>query len=476
MLRDRGVGKLGCCNSRKLTQLFEPVVPYTSEQSSYTDCPHNIAIAAAERTYCETPEITAYGADLLERAYRLFIRTCRSHGMYPGSVDVWDSEKVISTRSGAKKHTYKTAFDALAEHPIVKEDFRVSAFVKFEQSPESTIGEKVPRLIQFRGPRALAKLSTYFAPLEHALYTMQFNGSPLYAKYHNAGGRGNIIARMLHPGRMLLGLDHSRFESHIRGKLMDLEHRFYKWVYHQDADLNRMLAWMRDNHVSARSSYSWKCRDTRMSGDYNTSLGNNIVNTIVMMAFAIHHGCERDIQIYLDGDDSVVSISDKTYHDMDLSVFPKIGMTTKLEDRAYIPEQVQFCQARPVRTDTGWVMMRDFRRTLSRRSSTIRQYASDAWAAYARGVVLGEMASSRGVPVLEAYAVKLKSELGEGRVIEEPEYDNKCRSDESFGVSDTTRVSYALAWGIAPSDQISIEEHIRTTDLTQPLRRLCRGE
>jgi len=462
----------GACHKRKMTQIFQMMEPFAERTTTFSDCHHNTAIAAAERHYCPVPKCTAYGRQLLEKAFVYLKRICRKQGIYPGSVETWTSDKVVSTRVASRKKVYAAAFASLRDERVVRKDFYLKAFTKFEKNPKDNIESKVPRLIQYRSPRALASLSTYFAPLEHVFYHLRFNGKSVFAKHMDAFARGKAIHELSGFGRVLLGFDHSRFDSHIVGPLLELEHRFYRWVFRGDKQLQTMLDWMKIHHITIGGSYRFIAHGGRTSGDYNTSLGNNIVNILVMFAWAIHHNCLDSMGLLLDGDDSVVSLLDETDAHKDLSVFTQLGMTTKLEERGLQPERVQFCQARAVWSGTEWRMMRDFRRVLTRLPWTIRTYDRDAWRKYARGVAQGEAATNSGTPILHVLANTLLQQLGAGKVIAEPEYE-RVKMPKFSVVTSATRISYGLAWNISPSDQESLESSIAAMNWVEPLTDLC---
>jgi hypothetical protein len=71
--------------------------------------------------------------------------------------------------------------------------------------------------------------------------------------------------------------------------------------------------------------------------------------------YFLEHGIEGDV--VNDGDDLVMFVPESslsTLADLE-SWYSNWGLRMKVEPPAYFPEQVEFCQSRPVWTPSGWV-------------------------------------------------------------------------------------------------------------------------
>lgn len=469
------------CERRIITQIF-PLPPFCTEQMAYQNCHHNISYAIAKRHYTDTPPVTLYGRGELQRGYRMFKRWCMRCGLFPGVVEPFTPQEVISSRR-SKRFVYERAFESLEKEPIHKSDFRGRAFVKFEKAERETITEKIPRLVQYRetlpASRALATLACYFAALEKRLYRIQCNGRPIFAKYLDTHQRAELIASFFEPGVVVLGMDHSRFDSHVLGELRSIEWRFYLWAFKNSPELARIMAWTATNDIVIRDVMRLKAPARRMSGDYNTSLGNNIVNVVSLLAFISNLGGDLDkpgFAILLDGDDSVVAIPRSQLHNADMSYFREIGLTTKLEDVASIPAEIQFCQSRPVKTYDGWYMMRDFRRTISRMCYTIRTYKGASWYKYARGVLDAEWAVSHATPIIGPLVGVMRAQLGAGDTITDPDYEHKLlTAAQPAYIDPICRTSYDETFGISATAQLELERSFSNTDWMVVLRDLVLG-
>lgn len=468
------VGLHSDCNHRAVRQVFNPLPGYTCPQTAFQDCWHNTDVAVKERHYAEVPTITPFGEAMLERGFALLKKLSRSQGLYPGSCARWTPQQVVDTRKGAKRLTYQRAFDSLNKQGIRRADGCVKVFIKFELGHEfdgvKTVQQKVPRLIQYRPPRFVARLSEFLAPLEHALYALKLNGKKMFAKCLDTYQRAEAIRSMSGPGFELIGLDHSRFDSHVVGKLQDLEHKYYCWVYQGNSELQQLLAYQRLNKCYSRSGGKWTAVDGRMSGDFNTALGNNIINAIVMLGALDARGLLSSSAMLLDGDDSVLSVLQDQFDQTAASYFLEMGLTTKIEERNTAIEGIQFCQSRPVETGSGWRMVRDYRRVLSRLPYTIRSYQGKAWLEYAAAVAHCERVMSAGVPVLSAISKALDRQLPTLK-FRDSFLDSKMlyklgreRITEDDTVTDTARVSYAAAFGISTHQQVELEKLILAHD------------
>jgi hypothetical protein len=440
-------------------------LPYVDSphKGAHQDCMHNVRDAIRRRHYSsKLPHTTKEGHLLLENAFRWLKDVARRGGIYPNSIDRWTPEQVVETRAPAKKKAYQEAFDSLAVDPLERRDAQVKVFVKFEKGPFAGLGVKPARLIQFRNTRFTAQLATFLAPLEHALYKCEYHGTRIFAKTLNPKQRAESIANAYSPGRKYVMLDHSSFDGHMRRELLAYEHRFYKWVFGNNIELNSMLDQQMENRCSYRGLLRWKAQGGRMSGDFNTALGNSIINALLIKAWADDHGvADGNFTLQCDGDDSWCTI-DHSAVVPSVKDFAKLGLTTKLEGVGYYPEEVQFCQARPVQLADGWLMCRDFRRVASRLPYTIQHFVGAGWKRYLRGIAECEGVLSNGCPILASLAASLLK-FTEGAKALVPAADRYSHQVANTikrpiqPVTDAARASYAFAWGISVEEQLLIE-------------------
>lgn len=521
-LRDaREEGAKPACKQRVVTEYLNPLTSSLWDNDphnvSHQNCRHSAIDAVKRRHYKkDLPRPSQLGRQELERAFCWLKRECRKLGLFPGNVTPWTPEEVVETRAPAKKATYQRAFDSLLVHPVNKKDSYVQAFIKHEKGPayqnnHDPTQHKPSRLIQHRHERYCARLAQFLGPVEHALYQLRWHGTAIFGKSLNQYQTADEIVGANQPGTRYFMLDHSSFDAHVSGHLLELEHRLYLWLYKNDRDLMQLLDWQKTNRVHLVGGLRFDTMDIqkllrkwvytrrgveiirpkcpprtraiiqryfanpedaeftwpgRMSGDFNTGLGNSIINCLVLYAFAYRNGLHRDprYRFCVNGDDCWGTIP-LSFKMPDYTQFQDWGMTTKLEGEAYYPEGVKYCQAAPVRTSEGWMMVRDYRRVLNRLPYTIRRYTGKAWDEYARGVADCEIALGLGIPILDSIARSLDDQFADvrRRIIDRGDeygYAMAMKAKRNRVMTEEVRTSYALAYDISPDDQIAIERMI----------------
>jgi hypothetical protein len=408
----------------------------------------------------------------LKDALPWFKKMMRSNGLFPKCIERWSPKQVINTRSPCKKETYRRAYEYLDRNNIEHRNSMVKAMIKFEKAGTDKI-HKGPRLIQYRGPIYTAELASYIAPVEKRVYDLELNGFKCFAKHMNSIQRAEAIVSMGGPDRAYVMLDHKHYEGHIGVEALKFEHSVYDWLYGHDKHLSEILSWQLRNTVYARSGQKWKIRGTRMSGDYNTSSGANIINLAAISLWAKHIGVpDHELRVLLDGDDCVISLPKAFLENLDLNFFTRYGFEVTLEGIGLEPEEVIFCQTRPIETGSGWRMCRSFERSGARMQYSIRSLRGKGWVRYARGIAQAERLMGDGMPIFAALGRRL-CELVPKLA---PIYDNNdyyrmwCEPPyTALPVTDTCRASFALAFGISPTEQVVIEKSFATARLADPL-------
>lgn len=427
----------------------------------YQNCSHNVVDALVRRHY--NPGFpTLQQPAVVEQALALLKRILRANGLGPGALGCWDDDEVVRTRVAHKRRAYADAFASLGDTPVSAHDAKVMAFIKFEKMPDDT-RHKPARLIQYRSTRYTAALARYLAPIEHALYKVKWRDTALFAKSLDWAQRAEGIADALMPGCKYAMFDHSSFDGHVTEQWLRYEHRVYQWLFPKSQDLRRLLEWQLYNKCKSRTGVGYTVRGGRVSGDFNTALGNCVVNCLVMLSWAIQQGLADDARfvVQCDGDDSWCRVPSD--HVVNCSGFRDLGWTTKVEGEAFFPEGVGFCQARPVRLVDGWCMVRNPDRVLARLPYTIQDYVGSGWRRYLKGVAMCETALSTGVPILWAIAAGLSGAARSSQPLfpREPEYANQYQLLKSPPrralITSDVRASFAAAWGFSPTQQVEME-------------------
>lgn len=377
----------------------------------------------------------------------------------------------IRTRSGSKKKMYERArADLMSKPTSLTELARLQFFTKME----STVWTKqqVPRVVSPRSFGFNYLLGKYLRPLEHKVFDALaelFTGLAVVAKGMTQLEKGNLIVSKLKPGYVAVGLDASRFDQTIGRELLTAEHSVYTGVYRGDKMLRDLLRCQLKNKGVAR------CRDgiahanigaMRCSGDQNTSLGNCIVSCLLAKLYYLEHGIEGDV--INDGDDLIMFIPEETLPRLAnlADWYEEWGLRMKVEEPARKPEQVEFCQSRPVWVPEGYLLVRNPLKALNTdyaggtRIERIIDYET-----HLRNVGLCGMAMAAGVPIYQSFYGAGVRNGRTGRFTEELRglaYQARIEWSRGAGVSPKpihwrTRDSFWMAFGVDPSKQQAIE-------------------
>jgi hypothetical protein len=274
-----------------------------------------------------------------------------------------------------------------------------------------------------------------------------------------------------------VGLDASRFDQHVGEQALRWEHSVYNacWGGSEGRELRKLLNWQVHNTGFARArdgGYKYTTTGCRMSGDMNTALGN----CLIMCALVWHRCDELGIVARLanNGDDCVVVMErgdlDKFLHGLS-DWFVRFGFSMKQEDPVSELEEVEFCQAHPVRCGQGWVMVRDPRVVVDKDLCTVIDVTTpSAFQRYLGAIGDCGAALSSGVPVMQEFyhGLQLASSgfrMGDALQLESGMARLASRMTASYDpVTPEARVSFYKAFGITPDAQEAAEAQLRQVD------------
>jgi hypothetical protein len=462
------------CNGRRMWQYlslprwWRVKDPHTA---SHQNCRHNVVDAINGRHYAVIPRCQR--PELLDAAEKQLRKLSRAVGIFPGVLHPLTRQQVVDSRAAAKRKIFALAAESLEWKPLTAKDAKVKMFVKFEKGPQSKLLKKSPRLIQYRNTRFTLELARYLAPVEELLYPrLRLHGTKCFAKAQNTVQRAEEIVAAHGAERRYVMLDHSSWDGHVTLDMLKREHRYYLWLYRGDPYLAKLLQWQLTNKVGGLG-VRFKVQGGRMSGDFNTALGNSIGNFMVLYAWSQLRGLSDAPEFHLccDGDDSWMTIPAGVPLPTPKE-FEQLGFTTKIEGQGCCPEDVEFCQMRPVQLSVGqWRMVRNPVRVFSRLPYSIQQYSGAAWPAYARGVGLCEKAMGSGQPIFQALADRIDRVFGEGRKLFDRDMIHRIRAEKCSITTDwsVARSSFWQAWGISPAEQEEMEGLLSVAPLTTTL-------
>lgn len=403
------------------------------------------------------------------------------------------AQEFLGCYNGRRQGVYARAVESLETVPVHRRDFEINnAFVKAEKINFTSKGDPAPRVIQPRNPRYNVEVGRYLKFLEHPVYQAieRVFGSPTVMKGYNAAQTAEVILTKWGSFRdpVAVGLDASRFDQHVRPEMLRWEHSLYLDCFiGQERD---HLAWLLEgqiwNRCTLRASdgvIKYSVHGSRMSGDMNTALGNCVI--MCGLLWGLQQKLGFHMTFVNNGDDCVAFMEREHLAAFQAAVqdyFLRFGFTMKVEEPAFIPEQIEFCQARPVYDGAGWTMVRNVHTILSKDGvCTVKDYAFTTLARSWLGSV-GEcgLAMYGGMPVLQAfYQAFLRNGCTDRdlAIVAETGMAHLARGmHRSCGVvGDETRVSFWRAFGITPTQQREIEEYLSTVVVTHTSTPCIRG-
>jgi len=361
----------------------------------------------------------------------------------------------------------------------------LSTFMKHEKLLFETYlkvsKDPAPRIIQPRDDRYLVETGRYIKPIEKLIYKNidDIFGSHTVFKTYNMQQRGNMLhekwLKYMHP--VALGVDASKFDRHVSSSALKWEAGNYSYYYPCDKYLKRLMKLQRNNTGRARAAdgrLKYTNKHGRASGDSNTSCGNVLIMCGIIYGYFESVGLKADL--INDGDDCVIICekSDMYKFDQLANWFYRAGFIIVIEPPVYVFEQIEFCQSQPVfDSDGGYTMVRKPRLSISKDAVALKPldnlFIKRMWMA---AIGDGGLALTSGIPVLQEYYSMYKRNSCGAKPLHDPTMDGGFFR-LSMGMkrsitppSDQSRLSFWLAFGITPQEQLALESHYSNTTLT----------
>jgi hypothetical protein len=378
---------------------------------------------------------------------------------------------------GRRRTNYERACDSLDKVAITGKDAYVSSFVKAEKYNFTAKTNPAPRIIQPRGPRYIVESGRYIKPIEKKIYKHinTMFGSTTIFKGLNAEQRGQAMRDhwLSFDEPVAIGLDAKRFDQHVSVEALQWEHSIYRKFYPGDKFFAQLLYWQLVNTGYARCRegiVKYKSEGCRMSGDVNTALGNCLLMSSLVYAYA--KVCDVKIRLANDGDDCVVVLEKRELNQFKDGLgewFVRHGFSMTVEVPVAIFEQIEFCQSHPVWDGAQYIMVRDPRVAISKDCVAIKPLDNHnirkMWCA---AVGQGGMSLTGGIPVWQDFYAQLIT-LSQGAKELVDQTMNTGMKLLAKGMYRTyvrptaeSRYSFYLAFGIAPTEQVCLEEYYST--------------
>lgn len=388
----------------------------------------------------------------------------------------------VSRYNGRRRHVYEAAAERLLAEGPSRARATLTSFVKAEKVlVNEDKPDPVPRLIQPRTPEYNIAVGVHISHLEKPIYRAigEIMGGPTVMKGCNAKmtAKHIIDAWESFSDPVALDMDASRFDQHVSVDMLEWEHSVYlRCVPYVDRGALKELLQKQLRNVGRivtdEGTIKYSVSGCRMSGDMNTALGNCLISCALGHTFLMERGvCGR---FFNNGDDCVIICERKDLRKLDgiANWYRKFGFSMKVGSPVFEPEQIEFCQTRPVWTPNGWVMVRDPLKALAKDSTILLPITGER---YAMGwyTAVGEcgLALTGGIPVFqEFYRSFLRSGCGvrirKNDQMESGFFHLAAGMDRAYGnIHPRTRYSFWRAFGILPHVQLTLEEHFRSQTL-----------
>jgi len=376
--------------------------------------------------------------------------------------------------TGQKRVMYEKAAATYLQRPLTKRDAHVKPFPKRE-----LVEKGPPRLINPRSAEYNVALGSFLAPAEHEIYRalqrmwgVRFGSvGPVAAKGLNAEQLAGVVRRkaerFVKPG--YVASDASRFDQHVSKPALRIEHRRYLNMYNMDKELQMLLRWQETNEgvgFMPDGKVGYRVDGVRMSGDFNTSLGNIILMLLMMYCLLDDLGIEKADAID-NGDDIGVMLEAADvdrYRAALPEYFLRFGFNMVTEPTVWDVRHLEFCQMRALCIDGRDIMVRN-PRAVRRDTVFLHDMRSKRVARTiinSRGV--GGLSMYWNVPVLGAlYESMARVDPGRKAKVRDSgavHYWSTGRKHRYQEPSAGARVEFWEGFGIMPDDQELLEQHL----------------
>lgn len=390
-------------------------------------------------------------------------------------------EDYPSLYNGRKRGIYERALESLKLRGISPRDAWVSTFLKAEKINFDSKGDPAPRVIQPRSPRYNLEVGRYLKLFEKRLFSgfETVFGYPVILKGMNAHATAEQLRSnwdsFVQP--VAVGLDASRFDQHVSYEALCWEHSVYNGVF-RSSELKRLLRWQLVNHGVARTDghrIDYTTHGCRMSGDINTSLGNCLIMSSIVLAYCEDRGISA--RLSNNGDDCVLILESGQLGllaGID-SWFLDFGFTLTREPAVRVFEKIEFCQQQPVLTGSGWRMVRNPFTAMSKDCVSLLSWDTEQDIQYwAHAIGSCGLSLTSGVPVWEEWYKRLlrlgrEAPAGVQERINESGMYYMSVGVPAAEVTPEARVSFFRAFGVAPDMQEALEHEYSSTFEMLPL-------
>jgi hypothetical protein len=404
-------------------------------------------------------------------------------------------DEFLSQCPSSKRKLYARALEEWRALGCSPRHAWLKPFVKFEKLNFDKKPDPAPRVIQPRTPVYNVALGTFIrataAKMCHAIDSL-FNDHPVVMKGKTPAEVGNLIWEKWNAQPDVVGvlLDASRFDQHVSKEALAFEHKCWRAPFRGSGD-EPELKWLLKQQLSNKAKtrveghvVEYQTDGTRASGDMNTGEGNCILMCTMIHRYCVELGLGW-FDLANNGDDCVLFLrrSDlKTVLSTFQGWFLDLGFEMELETTeqcldgvARVMEHIRFCQASPVRCADGWVMVREPLVGCAKDAMCLGTDDDLSHRHWVHAVGLCGLSLYADIPIYRGtysrmVEVGLPSNVKNSRLMGDmglmrAGLKPRFKDGLSVSITDETRVSFAIAFGIVPSRQLEIEGELKTVEL-----------
>lgn len=380
---------------------------------------------------------------------------------------------------GRKLRLYQRARDHVLGRTFGRNFGALKTFIKHEKILLKPGKRLVPRVIQPRSPEYNVCVGRYIRQLEHRIYHQidRLWKGPTVMKGLNCVQQGGAIANAWQSFSDPVGvmLDAVRFDQHVSVPMLQWEHsiylEFFPPVYRPELEwLLSMQLFNRGTIRCPDGTLSYKVDGCRASGDMNTAMGNVLIMCGSMYAFVKKLGIRA--RLINNGDDCCLIVergSLDLVRDRLVAFYDVLGFIIDVEGVAKQLESIRFCQTHPVFDGKRWVMVRDPNVAISKDVTILKRWAPKEYSVYLRELGISGLAAYGNMPIWSSFYGCLSRSVVAGTVsaglrahvrgpIEESGLGRlSCGVNNQGAITDQSRTSFALAFGLNPDVQRCLE-------------------
>lgn len=392
---------------------------------------------------------------------------------------------------GRKRKIYSKAVDELKTRAITREDSVIKMFLKYEKDIRSSKPGRIPRVISPPGPCYLVETGRYVKPVEKKVYGIidQVFGHDVVVKGRNYSEVGQIFADhwASFTDPVSLDIDVEKMDRSITKEFLFKTHGPILASFPGDDYIRELLSWQGKSKVKGRTDdgyFSYEVEGTLTSGQTNTALVGVLVVCSTMYSYA--RSINVNIRLVDAGDDCTVVMESKDLERFSRGLRPFFraqGFELTISEPNFNLEGIEFCQCHPVDVGGQYRMVRNPRDAAIKDAVSLNELkTAKEFISWTNAVSSSGIATHGGIPVAqEFYAMfgrssqhllnelvlssrqakrlryKMKRWVVDGSMM----WWGRGLKLRYSDISWNTRVSYYLAFGITPNEQLCLEARYR---------------